>query len=77
MKKDPWVRCSTLTTAGEHASAKLLLFQAAVDGRQSLSNIVKELPWWASAAGIAVGYELQTFAFIKIIMLIVGKYPFG
>lgn len=36
-------------------------FQSVVDGRQSLSNIAREVPWWASVAGVAVGYQLQLF----------------
>lgn len=36
-------------------------FQAVVDGRQSFSDIVREVPWWASVVGVAVGYQLQHF----------------
>lgn len=38
-------------------STSFLPFVAALDGRQSLSDIVDEIPWIAIAVGIAVGYE--------------------
>ncbi len=38
-----------------------LPFQAVIDGRQTLADIAKEVPWWAFVVGTAVGYQFQTF----------------
>ena len=36
-------------------------FGALLDGRQSLSVVVREVPWLALIVGIAVGYKMQLF----------------
>ncbi|CAB9525339.1 NnrU protein [Seminavis robusta] len=36
-----------------------LPFGAVLDGRQSLSRIATEVPWWALGLGVVVGYNLQ------------------
>lgn len=42
-------------------------FHAVLDGRQSVSDVVKEVPWWASGVGIAIGYQLQSFVLVWIV----------
>lgn len=34
-------------------------FQAVLESRQSIDDIVKEFPWWALLAGTAIGYLIQ------------------
>ena len=41
-------------------ATSFLPFGAVLDGRQSISDIIKEVPWLALLLGIALGYEVQT-----------------
>ncbi len=46
-------------------------FQAVLESRQSMDDIVKEVPWWTLVVGTAVGYQIQQ-AFVSFLLGHVG-----
>ncbi|GAX18448.1 hypothetical protein FisN_2Lh100 [Fistulifera solaris] len=47
-------------------------FQAVLESRQSMDDIVKEVPWWALVVGTVVGYQIQQ-AFVSFLVENVGR----
>ncbi|GAX28082.1 hypothetical protein FisN_2Hh100 [Fistulifera solaris] len=47
-------------------------FQAVLQSRQSMDDILQEVPWWALVVGTAVGYQIQE-SFISFLVGNVGR----